>query len=93
MFSSTSRCRIPHLHADSFRNDLFQAGILDEPSLRSAEGLMRWLTCKNQQLSQLSDAEWVTRSGKRAKTLTSALSKARKYNFFLGLDKQWMSEE
>jgi len=102
MFKPSLRCRPPHLNVDNFRQELWDsenARKLLQEAVASGDGeekveekLMNWLMEKNEELAQRSEDEWLTAPSARVKsgkTLRTALTKARKNSFFLGLDNGW----
>ncbi|GBG33864.1 Ribokinase [Hondaea fermentalgiana] len=103
MFKPSLRCRPPHLNIDNFRQELWESekarkvvtDALDtkknDPEA-AQEALLAWLLDQNAKLQARSDAEWSESSlvrVKNQKTLVTALDKARKNEFFLGLDLSW----
>lgn len=90
MFKSSTRCKIPHLNVDIFRDEIFQSDIITTHKIKSSEALLKFFLSKNQKLSKRSDEEWLSLSGGTGnKSLEQALKKARSYNFYLGLDRNW----
>jgi hypothetical protein len=87
MFKVSTRCRIPHLHADTLRDELFQTDFIARHKVTSAAELLMALHSANTSLGARSDDEWL--SGPIAATENS-LSKCRAHRFYLGLDKTWM---
>lgn len=87
MFKPSSRCRVPHLHADTLRDELFQADFIARRKVKTTVQLVEVLEKVNVELAARSDAAWTT--GDKAASAT-ALAKCRTHNFFLGLDKAWM---
>ncbi|EKX43054.1 hypothetical protein GUITHDRAFT_111100 [Guillardia theta CCMP2712] len=88
MFKESQNCRIPHMNIDRLRDELHQAGVIDENGLKSDEDLLKWLEERNKELAQKDDHYWKEFEGNATKM--KALEKARKHNFFLGLNWQWL---
>jgi len=92
MFKSSTRCKIPHLNVDIFRDEIFQNEIIVTHKIKSADALLKFFLSKNQKLSKRTDEEWLNLNGGIGnKTIEQALKKARAHNFFLGLDKNWFN--
>lgn len=92
MFKPSSRCRAPHVHIDSLRDEIFQADICSRYTLRDSEALMHWIMNQNNTLSTLSENQWIERyPGKIGVNFHRALAKAKKNDFFLGMDKLWIN--
>lgn len=91
MFSPSARCRAPHLHLDSLRDALFASDILSREKIGSGGELVKWIVQKNSELGErygtLDNAE-LNNGGK--KVSASALKKARKHDFYLGLESSWL---
>ena len=86
MFKPTSRCRPPHLHKESFRELMFEVGVISRSNLKCGEDFAEWIESRNTALSQWTDARWKELRGRHsAKALEKSLAKARAHNFFLGL--------
>lgn len=95
MFSSSSRCRPPHLNVDKLRGDLFLAEIVPNNGMRTQQELVDWISARNKELGARSEGEWKDALvSKKAKELTpatlKALKKASKYGFWLGMDGTWL---
>jgi hypothetical protein len=96
MFKPSMRCRAPHLNADAFRDSVFESDVLNRRRIMSADALLAHINEVNERYSKRSDGEWeevVIKSGlikTKGKALEQAIAKARKFNFFLGLDTSWM---
>ena len=97
MFSSSLRCRPPHLNLDKLRqsihdNELFE--MVRSSSNGSADGvsLLRWMEAKNEQLGARDDSAWIKVGGK-GPGFAKALKKARKHSFYLGLaPDEWLRQ-
>lgn len=85
MFKASQRCRAPHMNVDNLRDSLFAANIIDRHGLRSAKALEAWMMEQNQVLKEkYSDPAYSV-----DKVSNAALEKAKKFDFFLGLDATW----
>lgn len=88
MFKPSQRCRSPHLNIDNLRDVLFAADVLKRHSIKSSNQLFHWLSEKNQELGhQYVNGEAGSTVNQVSKT---ALNKAVKFDFFLGLDSSWL---
>ena len=85
MFKPSQRCRPPHLNIDNLRDALFASNVIERHSLKSAKALEKWMVEQNKLLASKFQAE-------EAQKLVSptALKKAMKYQFFLGLESGWL---
>ena len=91
MFSSSQRCRAPHLNLDNLRDALFASEVIKREKVGSGSELVKWMVGKNDELKakfegDVSDGE--LDDGK--KLSGAALNKARKYDFYLGLESTWL---
>jgi len=87
MFSASQRCRSPHLNIDNLRDALFASEVLKKHDLKSPKALEAWMMERNESLKK----EYIDSSSKKATSVSStALKKAIKHNFFLGLDSSWL---
>lgn len=82
------RCRIPHIHLATIRNDLFQQkrfvlALDSEKPIKTSNELFDMLEDCNRALARKSDSFW-------APNLKRHLVKCRRYNFFLGLSRDWI---
>lgn len=91
MFKLSPNCRLPHLHADTFRDDIYQSDMLERHSLNSNEKLVAYLNMCNEKLGKRTDAQWIKVVGSTVANV-KAIKKARDHNFYLGLEKSWMNE-
>jgi len=91
MFKPSQRCRTPHLNVDNLRDALFAADILKRHDIRSSKALLDWMAEKNQELAhRYKDGEGGG-SGETVKEVSkTALAKAVKNEFYLGLDSSWL---
>ena len=91
MFSPSARCRAPHLHLDSLRDALFASDVISREKIGSGGELVKWIVQKNSELGErygtLDNAE--LNNGDK-KISASALKKARKHDFYLGLESSWL---
>jgi len=85
MFSSSQNCRTPNVNIDNLRDSIFAADVIKTHGLNSPKAMEEWLLQQNDLLAEKYQNE------KWAKTVKpSALSKATKFKFFLGLESQWL---
>jgi hypothetical protein len=85
MFSTSSRCRAPHLNLDLMRDAIFAANVIERHQLKSAKALEEWLLEQNQRLKTKFTKDEAARRG----VSKQALAKAQKYDLYLGLDSSW----
>ena len=95
MFSASPRCRAPHLHLDNLREALFAAEVVKREGMGSGGELVRWLADKNAGLRERygegGGAEGdAAEAGDGRRVSAAALRKARKHDFYLGLDSSWL---
>ena len=90
-FKMSSHCKYPHLHLDTFRDELHRSGLISRRSLDNAQKLTEYFWKVNEKLSKRSDEKWLEIIG-HSISHAKAVKKARAFNFFLGLDKTWMDE-
>jgi hypothetical protein len=108
MFSTSARCRAPHLNLDNLRDALFTSEVIQREKMGSGAELVRWMTRRNDELRERygngavagkmsSEKDDIGDGGAAAvedgmKILTneSALKKARRFDFFLGLESSWL---
>ena len=91
MFKPSTRCRAPHLNLDNLRDALFSSDVLKRHSLKSDKALVDWMMEKNAELAKEFAAQGANGSRAASKSVSkSALAKAEKFNFFLGLDSTWL---
>jgi hypothetical protein len=85
MFSASQSCRAPHLNIDNLRDALFAAEAISRHALKSAKALEDWVMKQNDILaSAFSNKEHASKVNEKA------LAKARKNNFYLGLESTWL---
>mmetsp|Transcript_9366 Transcript_9366/g.20067 ORF Transcript_9366/g.20067 Transcript_9366/m.20067 type:complete len:482 (+) Transcript_9366:56-1501(+) len=91
MFKPSTRCRQPHLNLDNLRDALFSSDVLKRHSLKSDKALVDWMMEKNALLAKEFAAQGANGGRTASKSVSkSALAKAEKFNFFLGLDSTWL---
>ncbi|KAL3810272.1 hypothetical protein ACHAXA_008640 [Cyclostephanos tholiformis] len=108
MFSTSSRCRAPHLNLDNLRDALFASEIIQREKIGSGIELVSWMSRKNDELRErygsvagvgVSSTEKNDDGDSGTATMgndikisinESALKKARKFDFFLGLESTWL---
>ena len=83
----------PHLNLDSLRDALFASEVINREKIGSGGELVKWIVKKNSELGEryakLEKSELLeTTNGK--KVSESALKKARKHAFYLGLESTWL---
>lgn len=92
MFKPTSRCKVPHVNIDVLRDDLFNSNILAHYNISSSTNMIEKLEYINEQLAVKYKS--LKNDPEQAKTFTksysTALNKAENYNFFLGMEKNWI---
>lgn len=95
MFSSSQKCRAPHLNLDNLRDALFASDVIKREKMGSGGELVKWMVQRNEELrEQFGDGEEEVvgsiqlESGK--KVSETALKKAREHNFYLGLESTWL---
>jgi hypothetical protein len=94
MFKPSSRCKMPHLNIDIFRDDLFSNNFLQLNKITAKDQLMEILLGVNEQLklkySEVQDGGDEESQQSYSKSFQTALAKAQKFDFYLGMEKQWM---
>ena len=84
MFKPSQRCRAPHLNVDNLRDAIFAAGIIEKHGFKSKNALLKWILEKNEEMGKKYRKE-----GSHSHP-QSALTKTKKFGFFLGLDSSWL---
>ena len=85
MFKPSQRCRPPHLNIDNLRDAIFAAGILSKYEITSPKALLEWMLDQNMELATEYE------SGNRSYNVSkNAIEKAKRYQFYLGLDSTWL---
>ena len=92
-FKVSQNPKLPHVNVDNLRDSLFQHHIVERHGFKTAEELLTWLDHVNDVLAQKQEKEWKNRifKGRNWEMVEKAIGKARKGNFFLGLDHTWLS--
>ncbi len=88
MFSTSTRCRRPHLNQDNLRNELFLNRIIDRHEIKTAQELEKWMEERNRELAEAYQSDGALKE----KVNAAALEKAQKFDFYLGLDTTWYDE-
>jgi hypothetical protein len=85
MFKPSQRCRPPHLNIDNLRDAIFASGLLKKHKITSKTALLKWVTKHNGDMKK---------KFQKDETLVNntALEKARKFDFYLGLDLTWLNQ-
>ena len=81
------------MNLDSLRDALFASEVINREKIGSGGELVKWIVKKNSELGEryavLEKSELLeTTNGK--KLSESALKKARKHDFYLGLESTWL---
>ena len=91
MFKPSQRCRAPHLNLDNLRDALFASDVLKRHSIKSDKALLNWMEEKNMEMAARFADQGANGSKTASKNVSkSALAKAEKFQFFLGLDSSWL---
>jgi hypothetical protein len=97
MFSASQKCRAPHLNLDNLRDALFASEIIKREKIGSGGELVKWMVKKNLELKEKytdNNGDFDGRDGTNAKPETkisdTALNKAKKHDFYLGLESTWL---
>ena len=85
MFSTSTRCRRPHVNEDNVRNEIFLNRVIERHEIKSAEDLEQWMEERNQALAETFQSD----KAATAKIPAPVLEKAHKFRFYLGLDSTW----
>ena len=86
MFKPSQRCRPPHLNVDNLRDAIFASGLLKRHKIKSKTSLLKWILQKNDELAMK-----YAKEGSTSEVNETALKKAKKYDFYLGLDMTWLN--
>lgn len=92
MFSASQKCRPPHLHIDNLRDAIFASNCITRHDITTSKQLEDWILEQNDKLRikyTTSDPTSVTKKNNVSK---SALEKANKFQFYLGLESGWLYE-
>lgn len=102
MFSTSARCRAPHLNLDNLRDALFASEVIQRERMGSGGELVRWISRRNDELRERygDDGKGGRESSAKkndeddgavaAEMNETALKKARKHDFYLGLESTWL---
>lgn len=91
MFKPSQRCRAPHLNLDNLRDALFASDVIQRHSIKSDKALLNWMEEKNMEMAARFADQGANGSKTASKNVSkSALAKAEKTQFFLGLDSSWL---
>ncbi|EED92143.1 predicted protein [Thalassiosira pseudonana CCMP1335] len=91
MFSASQKCRSPHLNLDNLRDALFASEVLQREKIGSGGELVKWITKKNMELKErYADIESKGSRENEVKVSETALNKAKKHDFYLGLESTWL---
>jgi hypothetical protein len=85
MFSPSQRCRAPHVNIDNLRDALFASNAIQRHNLKTSKALEQWMLGQNELLASKFQLE-----ENRKMVPATALKKAEKYDFYLGLDSSWL---
>ncbi len=86
MFSTSTRCKPPHVNIDNLRDAIFAADVLKKNGIRSDRTLTKWIMDKNTAVKARLDKGEI-------KCNKAAEEKARDNDFFLGLESGWLYRE
>jgi hypothetical protein len=93
MFSSSQKCRSPNVNIDNIRDAIFASNIIQRHSISSSKQLQSWLQQQNTKLQLKYTSTTDSNSTTSTSTVSkSALEKANKYQFYLGLESSWLYE-
>lgn len=84
MFKPSQRCRSPHLNIDNLRDAIFAAGVLKRHNIKSQKALVEWVLKRNLEMKDRIE------KGAPPNVSALALKKAKKFDFYLGLDLAWL---
>jgi hypothetical protein len=85
MFKASQQCRVPHLNVDNLRDALFASEVLKRHEIKTAASLIQWMQAQNEVLA--AKYQDPTAAGKVSAT---ALEKAQKFDFYLGMESSWL---
>lgn len=104
MFKASQRCHSPFVNIDNLRDAIFASGLLNKHKISTKTALLKWILLKNDELAEkyaTQGDEPVTDAGAvkitkaalaKERTFQAALSKSKKFNFYLGLDSSWLHQ-
>jgi hypothetical protein len=87
MFSDSHRCRAPHLNIDNLRDALFASNIIRNHALKTSKAAEGWILKQN----DLLEVKYQVKENRKLVNET-ALKKAEKFRFYLGLESHWLYE-
>ena len=91
MFKPSQRYRAPHLNVDNLREDaIFASGLLKKHKIKSKTALVKWILARNEVLAVKHDND--NDDKKEGGTPNAGVVKARKYDFYLGLDSSELNQ-
>jgi hypothetical protein len=105
MFSTSARCRAPHLNLDNLRDSLFASNVIQREKFGSGGELVKWMLARNDELRELyggngsaletndgddNAPEAAAEMDGKISMSDTAVKKARKYDFYLGLESTWL---
>lgn len=99
MFSASQKCRAPHLNLDNLRDALFASEVIKRENIANGRELFKWMSKKNAELKakyadcDASEGSHMNGKGKKsggANVSDTALNKAKKHDFYLGLESSWL---
>ena len=88
MFSTSSKCRAPHLNIDNLRDALFAGNVIARHSIKTSKQLEDWMLQQNDALKTKYNSQEQDEKA-RAMVSKTALKKATMYDFYLGLESSW----
>jgi len=89
-FKLSPNCKYPHLHVDTFRDNLHQSDIMKRHKLDTGDKMYTFMISANAKLAQRTEDEWIALIGDSI-SHRKAVKKAKEFRFFLGLDSSWMA--
>jgi hypothetical protein len=89
MFSTSTRCRPPHVNLDNIRDALFAANVIGRHKMKSSTQLLDWLVQQNVQLANKYNSAKPADSAGSNGISAKALEKAINNKFYLGLESSW----
>lgn len=90
-FKPSIKCRKPHMNEDLLRNMLFEAKVITRYKIKTDAALLAWLLAENNFLAKKSDDEFLGPNS--LKSERDALVKAKKFGFYLGMDRNWLMSD
>lgn len=86
MFKPSQNCRPPHVNIDVLRDDIYQSGFALRKGVKSASELVEAIETANAAIG----AHFADPTAQATIKSKTAMEKAIKYRFFLGLEKGWV---